>query len=82
MNHIPTMMKGRLMSPIPLDKAGDAASLVSAPVVYGVAGATILGITLKDWVLLGTAALLILNLILAGFKLCDLIRREKTNGDE
>lgn len=35
------------------------------PVIYGVAGATWLGITVQDWVLVGTGVLVILNLTLA-----------------
>lgn len=68
--------------PAPLvDKAADAAQMASAPVVYGVAGATFFGITFEEWVLLGTAVLLVFNLIFAVFKLRDLIRRYR-NEDE
>ena len=48
--------------------------LVSQPVVYSVAGATLFGLTVEDWVLVGTLALVVMNLALAGTKLCTLIR--------
>lgn len=58
----------------------EGVAVSTQPVVYGVAGATILGITVNDWVLIGTGLLLILNLSITVGKLI-LVWKEKHNGD-
>lgn len=47
------------------------------PVIYGVAGATVLGITVQDWVLVGTGILVVLNLALAITKIYQGLRGKK-----
>ena len=53
------------------------ASVVAStqPLIYGVAGATWLGITFQDWVLVGTGVLVVMNLTLAVFKIVELWRK-------
>ena len=61
-------------------KAAETTAMATQPIVYSVAGATFMGITVQDWVLIGTALLLCFNLAFAAVKAWDLIRR-KPNGD-
>ena len=53
------------------------ASVVAStqPLIYGVAGATWLGITFQDWVLVGTGVLVVMNLTLAVFRIVELWRK-------
>ena len=55
------------------------ASVVAStqPLIYGVAGATWLGITFQDWVLVATGVLVVLNLTLAVFKMIELWRKDR-----
>lgn len=59
-----------------VERAAEAAALVSTPVVYSVAGMTFFGITFEEWVLIGTAVLLGFNILFAGIKLRDILRRK------
>lgn len=58
--------KGHLMETV---------SQTTVPVPVGVSGAVILGYTVQDWVLIGTAVLLLFQLIVMGIKAYQAIRR-------
>lgn len=44
------------------DQHIDTITAMTAPPVYGVAALTVLGFTLQDWIVMGSAALLVMNL--------------------
>lgn len=54
----------------------EQAAMISSPVVYSVSAAKILGVTVSDWVVIGTGVLLLMNLTLAGIKLYEKLQRE------
>lgn len=63
--------------------AAEQAALVTTPVPVGVSGMTMFGITLQDWVFIGTAMLLAFQIIVFLPKVRDAIKslfgKEKTN---
>ncbi|WP_107331745.1 hypothetical protein [Metapseudomonas otitidis] len=62
--------------------AAEQAALVTTPVPVGVSGMTMFGITLQDWVFIGTAMLLVFQIIVFLPKVRDAIKslfgKEKT----
>ncbi|WP_130906909.1 hypothetical protein [Pseudomonas sp. Sample_16] len=60
----------------------EQAAIVTTPVPVGVSGMTMFGITLQDWVFIGTAMLLLFQIIVFLPKVRDalksLFRKEKT----
>lgn len=60
-------------------KVAETTAAVTNPAVIGVGGMTYFGITLSDWILIGTGILLVFNLMFAVVKFRDLFRR-KPNG--
>jgi hypothetical protein len=64
----------------PLSQVGKSAEIAvgsSQPVVYGVAAGTVLGIHFNEWIMIGSAVLLILNLGLAVTRIIFLYRTKK-----
>ncbi|MBK3757044.1 hypothetical protein [Stutzerimonas frequens] len=63
--------------------AAEQAALVTTPVPVGVSGMTMFGITLQDWVFIGTAMLLVFQIIVFLPKVRDafksLFGKEKPN---
>ena len=55
-------------------------STVTQPPIFAVAGVTLFGVTLNEWIMLGTAFLLVLNIAVAGIKLISLWKG-KRNGE-
>jgi hypothetical protein len=45
------------------------------PIIFGVAGAHILGVSVQDWIMVGTGLLLVINLGLAGYKVWNIWRK-------
>lgn len=63
--------------------AAEQAALATTPVPVGVSGMTMFGITLQDWVFIGTAMLLVFQIIVFLPKVRDALKslfgKEKTN---
>lgn len=55
-------------SEVPYGDVVDKLGSVSQTIPVGVSGALIMGMSLNDWILIGTALLLILNLTAAGMR--------------
>ena len=51
-----------------------AVAVSTQPLVYGVAGATLFGVAVNDWVIIGTGVLLVLNIGLAIYKWINIWR--------
>ena len=55
----------------------DATMVATQPVVFGIAGMTYLGVAVNEWVLVGSAILLVLNLGLVPYKIYNEWKRSK-----
>jgi len=63
-------------------QAAETAAQITVPVPVGISGLTWLGITVKDWVLIGTAMLLIFQLIVIAPKAFRVLQQLKRNTKE
>tara|TARA_R110000823_G_scaffold252485_1_gene375068 strand:+ start:2734 stop:2955 length:222 start_codon:yes stop_codon:yes gene_type:complete len=73
------------MSTSPVNKAAEIAVGSSQPVVYGVAAGTVFGLHFNEWIMVGSAVLLILNLGLSVTRIITICitKNKKTNtGDQ
>lgn len=56
-------------------QAAETAAQTTIPIPLGISGLTFLGVTVKDWVLLGTAVLIVFQLIVIAPKAYRVIRQ-------
>tara|TARA_R110000851_G_scaffold320499_1_gene485413 strand:+ start:176 stop:403 length:228 start_codon:yes stop_codon:yes gene_type:complete len=73
-------MSSRNLAVTPASQAGKAVEVAvgsSQPVVYGVAAGTIFGVHFNEWIMIGSAILLVLNLGLAVTRIITLYYTKK-----